>query len=115
MCRNKTTYCLFFALSIAAVLGLANYIAKNAAADENLKQEILRVSDEREQALAKGDVAALDQIDADDLVYTNWRGVTPTKAEHQTEIKARNCSRPTIVIWLTNEPCTPRVGSGPRK
>lgn len=83
---------VFLALSIVAILGLAKYLVKTAAADETLREEVLRASDDREQALAKGDLTALDRIDADDLVYTNWRGVTLTKAEHQAEIKARNIS-----------------------
>lgn len=80
------------ALSIVAVLAFAKYTVRGAETDEKSKQEILKISDEREQALAKGDVAALDRIDADDLVYTNWRGVTLTKAEHQADVKARNLS-----------------------
>jgi ketosteroid isomerase-like protein len=83
---------IFFALLMMAVAGLAKYMATSAAAEENLKEEILKVSDEREQALGKADIAALDQIDADDIVYTNWRGVTLTKAEHLADIKARNIS-----------------------
>jgi ketosteroid isomerase-like protein len=80
------------ALVTVAVAGCAKYWITSAAAEENLKQEILQISDECEQALGKGDVATLDRIDADDLVYTNWRGVTMTKAEHQAEIEAREIS-----------------------
>jgi ketosteroid isomerase-like protein len=79
-----------FTLSIVVVLAIAKFPLKGADADEKSKQEILKISDEREEALAKGDVATLDRIDADDLVYTNWRGVTLTKAEHQADVKARN-------------------------
>ena len=78
-----------FTLSIFSIIGLATYVLKTAA-DTNAKEEILKISDEREEALAKGDIAALDRIDADDQVYTNWRGVTLTKAEHLADIKARN-------------------------
>ena len=85
-------FLLFLALSILAVLAIAKFPTLGAGTDETLKQEILKISDEREEALAKGDVAALDRIDADDLVYTNWRGVTLTKAEHQADVKARNLS-----------------------
>jgi ketosteroid isomerase-like protein len=85
-------FLILAALFIVTVVGCAKYWIASVAAEENLKQEILRISDEREQALGKGDIATLDRIDADDLVYTNWRGVTMTKAEHQTEIKARGIS-----------------------
>jgi ketosteroid isomerase-like protein len=80
---------VLFTLMTVSVIGLATYVLKTAA-DTNAKEEILKISDEREEALAKGDIAALDRIDADDQVYTNWRGVTLTKAEHLADIKARN-------------------------
>ncbi len=83
---------ILITLSIVAVFCFAKYTARGAETDTKLKQEILKISDEREEALAKGDVATLDRIDADDLVYTNWRGVTLTKAEHQADVKARNIS-----------------------
>jgi ketosteroid isomerase-like protein len=83
---------ILFTLSIMVIATLAAYILKAAAADADLKDEIIKISDQREQALASGDIAALDRIDADDLVYTNWRGVTLTKAEHLADIKARNLS-----------------------
>ena len=79
-------------ISLVAALGLAETAVKGAETDAKLKSEILKISDEREQALGKGDVAALDRIDADDIVYTNWRGVTLTKAEHLADIKSRNIS-----------------------
>ncbi|MGH9678832.1 MAG: nuclear transport factor 2 family protein [Candidatus Acidiferrales bacterium] len=84
-------FVILLVLSIVAVLGVAKFAIARAA-EENLKEEILNVSDEREQALAKGDIAALDRIDADDLVYTNWRGVTMTKAQHDAVIQARKLS-----------------------
>jgi ketosteroid isomerase-like protein len=82
-------FLILLALSIVSLVSLATYVLKTAA-DSNAKDEILKISDEREQALAKGDIAALDRIDADDQVYTNWRGVTLTKAEHLADLKARN-------------------------
>jgi ketosteroid isomerase-like protein len=85
-------FLILFALSIFIFAGIAKCRVANAAAEENLKEEILKISDEREEALGKGDVATLDRIDADDLVYTNWRGATLTKAEHQAEIKTRGIS-----------------------
>lgn len=85
-------FLFLLSLSIVVILVLAAQIVKTAAADADLKDEILKISDQREQALATGDIAELDRIDADDLVYTNWRGVTLTKAEHLADIKARNLS-----------------------
>jgi ketosteroid isomerase-like protein len=62
---------------------------KTALAASDVKEEIMKISDERERALETGDVAALDRIDADDIVYSNWRGVTMTKAQHLAEIKSK--------------------------
>jgi ketosteroid isomerase-like protein len=62
---------------------------KAALADSTAKEEIMKISDERERALETGDVAALGRIDADDIVYSNWRGVIMTKAQHMAEIKSK--------------------------
>jgi len=83
---------ILFVVSIVGVLCFAKYTVKGAETDAQLKEEILKISDEREQALGKGDLATLDRIDADDMIYTNWRGVTTTKAQHQADVKARNLS-----------------------
>ena len=79
---------IILALSIVAVAGFAKYLVAGAGAEKNLKEEILKISNE-EEGLGKADIAALDRIDADDIVYTNWRGVTLTKAEHLADIKAK--------------------------
>ena len=39
----------------------------------------MKAEDARNEALPKGDVAALEKIYADDVVYTNARGETLTK------------------------------------
>jgi ketosteroid isomerase-like protein len=83
---------ILFVVSVVGVLCLAKYTVQGAETDAQLKQEVLKISEEREQALGRGDVATLDRIDADDLVYTNWRGITLTKAEHQADVKARRLS-----------------------
>ncbi len=80
---------LLFALSVAAVPGLAKYAARSVAAEGDLKDEILKVDEERNQALQKGDVAFLSSLYSDDLVFTNARGEVLTKAQHLAELKAR--------------------------
>jgi ketosteroid isomerase-like protein len=80
---------LLFALSAVAVLGLAKYAVKSAAAEGDLKDEILKVDEERNQALQKGDVAFLSSLYSDDLVFTNARGEVLTKAQHLAELKSR--------------------------
>jgi ketosteroid isomerase-like protein len=80
---------LLFTLSAVALLGLAAWTAMNAAAAGDAKDEVLKAEEARNAALPKGDVAALEKIYADDLVYTNARGELLTKAQHLAEMKAR--------------------------
>jgi ketosteroid isomerase-like protein len=47
---------------------------------EQIKKEILKVEEERAQALEKGDLAVLDRILADDYVYVNVFGELSNKA-----------------------------------
>lgn len=65
-------------------------MGKDAKAIESLKNEVLKIEEERNQALQEGDADALDRIYTEDLVYTNARGYVLTKAQHLADIKARN-------------------------
>ena len=60
-----------------------------SAAAENATEEILKVDEERNQALQKGDVETLARIYSDDLVYSNATGALLTKAQHLADLKAR--------------------------
>jgi ketosteroid isomerase-like protein len=80
---------LLVALCAVAFLGLARWTMKSAAAAEDLKDEVLQAENKRNEVLPKGDVAALDKIYAEDLVYTNARGETLTKAQHLADVKGR--------------------------
>jgi ketosteroid isomerase-like protein len=80
---------LLIVFSTVAFLGLAKWTAKNAAAAGEIKDEVLKIEEERNQALPKGDVAALERIYADDLVYTNATGALLTKAQHLANLKDR--------------------------
>ena len=73
-------------------LGLARWTMKNAEAATDLKDEVMKAEDTRNEALPKGDVVALEKIYADDLVYTNARGETLNKTQHLAELKARKLS-----------------------
>ena len=77
-------------LSVLALFAIAWRTARSAAPPEDVKQEILKVDEERNQALQKGDIATLDRIYSDDLVYTNATGVILPKAKHLEEVKARS-------------------------
>jgi ketosteroid isomerase-like protein len=77
------------AFSILAYFGIAQRTVRSAAPPENTKEDVLKVDEERNQALQKGDVATLDRIYSDDLVYANASGALLTKAQHLAELKAR--------------------------
>ena len=47
------------------------------------------MDEERNQALQKGDIATLDRIYSDDLVYANATGALLTKAQHLADLKGR--------------------------
>lgn len=79
----------FIAFCLVAVLGIAKYRALAAAGDASLLDEVMKAEDARNQALPKGDVAALEKIYADDLVYTNATGALLTKTQHLSDLKAR--------------------------
>jgi ketosteroid isomerase-like protein len=81
---------ILLALSVVAVLGIARYTVIAAAADSALQDEVMKAEDARNQALPKGDVAALEQIYADDLVYTNATGALLTKKQHLAELNGRS-------------------------
>jgi len=54
--------------------------ATQASADE-LKKEIVKVEDERNAAIMKGDVATLDKMYSNEIAWTNPRGELLTKSQ----------------------------------
>jgi len=80
---------LLIALCGLTLLGVARWTVKNAAAAEDIKAEVMAAEEARNAALPKGDVAALEKIYADDLVYTNAKGQTLNKTQHLEELKNR--------------------------
>ena len=78
-----------FSAAILAVFAIAWRTARSAAPPESATDEILKVDEERNQALQKGDIATLDRIYSDDLVYANAIGALLTKSEHLADLKAR--------------------------
>jgi ketosteroid isomerase-like protein len=77
------------ALSVLAFFAIAWRAARSTAPPENATDEILKVDEERNQALQKGDVATLNRIYSDDVVYANASGALLTKAQHLAELKGR--------------------------
>jgi ketosteroid isomerase-like protein len=83
---------ILIAICALAFFGVARWTVKSAAAAEDIKEEVMKAEDARNAVLPKGDVAGLDKIYADDLVYTNARGETLTKAQHLADVKGRKLS-----------------------
>jgi ketosteroid isomerase-like protein len=81
---------LLVTLSVVAVLSVAKYTVVAAVGTVNLKDEVMKAEEARNQALPKGDVEALARIYADDLVYTNATGALLTKEQHLADLKGRN-------------------------
>ena len=78
-----------FIAAILALLAIVKSTVRNVAAEANAKEEILKIDEERNQALQKGDIATLDRIYSDDLVYANATGALLTKAQHLADLKGR--------------------------
>ena len=79
---------LAVALSALTFFAIAWRTARSAAM-ENAKDEVLKIEEERNQALQKNDVEALSRIYADDVVYTNATGALLTKAQHLADLKGK--------------------------
>jgi ketosteroid isomerase-like protein len=76
-------------LAVLAFFAIAWRTARSAAPPENATEEILKVDEERNQALQKSDIATLDRIYSDDLVYANTNGILLTKAQHLADLQKR--------------------------
>lgn len=83
---------ILVAVCALSFVGLAGWALKTAYAANDLMQEVMAAEDARNAVLPKGDVAALDKIYADDLVYTNAAGESKTKAQHLADLKGRSLS-----------------------
>jgi ketosteroid isomerase-like protein len=80
---------LLLPVLIVALVGPARAqgTARNQA-DRETEKEILKIEDERIQAMQKGDTAVLDRIHADDYVYVNTRGQLHTKAQRLADYRS---------------------------
>jgi ketosteroid isomerase-like protein len=84
----RKSWITFFVVGFA-LFAIGWRAARSAALPENATEEILKVDEERNQALQKGDIATLDRIYSDDLVYANATGALLTKAQHLADLKAK--------------------------
>jgi ketosteroid isomerase-like protein len=76
-------------LSILAFFAIAWRTARSATPPDDGRAEVMKLEEERNQALQTGDIATLERIYSDDLIYTNASGVLLTKQQHLAELKSR--------------------------
>ena len=86
MTRRKLIAVAFSAL---AFLGIAWRASRSVAAAENATEEVLKADEERNEALQKSDVATLERLYSDDLVYANATGALLTKQQHLADLKGK--------------------------
>lgn len=77
-------------MAVLAISSIAWRTVRSAAPPESATEEILKVDEERNQALQNNDIAALDRIYSDDLVYANTNGILLTKAQHLADLQKRS-------------------------
>jgi ketosteroid isomerase-like protein len=63
--------------------------AAGGKAVADMKSEVMKAEDGRNEALKKGDADALAKLYTDDLIYTNALGLTLTKEQHLADIRSR--------------------------
>jgi ketosteroid isomerase-like protein len=88
---RKTQEAALLAIIVLGVICFASAqdSAKHEASAE-LQKEILAVDNERYEAMQKRDMAAMDRLHADGLVFINTKGKMLNKAEYLEEIRSGN-------------------------
>jgi ketosteroid isomerase-like protein len=77
---------LVFLVLATGSAGLMRAQTASYQPDEKIKQEILQFADEQNHAVTTADMETLKRIFADDLAYTNERGIILTKPERLAEL-----------------------------
>jgi ketosteroid isomerase-like protein len=74
--------------SVAPIAGAVLLLTTLAWSAGSSEDEILKIEDQRVQAMIAGDVATLDRLLADDLTYAHSTGQVESKAEFLGRIKS---------------------------
>jgi hypothetical protein len=75
--------------TLVALLGLPAPTVKADDDTLSIKEQIIRLQNEEDRALLRGDVEALDRFWADDLLYPNDNGDVLTKTQRLAEVRAQ--------------------------
>ena len=79
---------LVLIMSLNLVCDTGGQEAAKPNSDAEIQKEILQVDSERYEAMQRRDMAALDRLHADGLVFVNTKGRLLNKAEYLEEIRS---------------------------
>lgn len=79
---------LLWFLSLALVGPAGAQVAAGSRADIRIEKEVLKVDDERGQAMLKLDMATLDRLQADSLVVVSAKGQVLDKAQYMEQVRS---------------------------
>jgi len=77
---------LFPVLSTTFLWMAKAQVASTSSFTAEIEKEVTKVEEERDEALQKRDIAVLDRIYSDELVFVNTRGQVFTKAQRLADI-----------------------------
>jgi hypothetical protein len=77
-------------MALGVICGTSAQDAVKHESDAEIQKAILAVDNERYEAMQKKDMAALDRLHADGLVFINTKGRMLNKAEYMEEIRSGN-------------------------
>jgi ketosteroid isomerase-like protein len=82
---------LSLSLLAVSLVGLARAQGTGKSqTDAEIEEQVLKVEHEKDQAMQKGDVATLDRIYGDKLIFVNPRGQVLSKAQRLADVRPGN-------------------------
>jgi len=104
---SRTTLILILAMTISH-LALGRVKEQKAASSGRAEQELIKLDNELTGATIRGDVAALDRILAENLIYTHSSGRVETKAQFLAglksgEVKYESINRDDVKVQVLGE------------
>jgi hypothetical protein len=77
-------------LALGVICSVSAQEASKHDSDAEIQKQILAVDKERYEAMEKRDMAAMDRLHADELVFINTKGRLLNKAEYLEEVRSGN-------------------------
>ena len=77
-------------LALGVICSVSAQEASKHDSDAEIQKQILTVDKERYEAMEKRDMAAMDRLHADELVFINTKGRLLNKAEYLEEVRSGN-------------------------